>query len=233
MKSYVKLNHWVFVTVILGSFLTLNCTGNTDTTLSSERLQQQIDSLQSANTQMNGLLEEQVNNVNSLNSQLQDREVQMRSLRNNVYAVNKRLRESGKGDVVEFFLTRYDTLGIPTTFVDDRSVKKVTLPEQTAMMAMDDLLFGDSIAVEFDFTTEKLGLTEAKVAAQDSVINLQSSQITNYVEVVNKQNSEIQNMQSVNVSQQRQIGTLNKKLTRTRVLGGIGTLLGFGTAAVK
>lgn len=234
MKSYVKLNHWVIVTVLVASTLTLtNCSEGTNNLVSSDQMQTTIDSLETVNTQMNGLLQEQVVKVNDLNQQLEIKDNQIGSLRNNVYQVNKRLRQSGKGNVVEFFLVRYDTLGIPENFVDVKSIKKVTLPEQAALSAMEDLLHGDSIAVEFDFTTEKLGLTEAKVAAQDSVINLQNQQITNYVEVVNTQNSEIQNIRGINAAQQGQISTLNKKLKRTRVLGTVGTLLGFGTAAVR
>lgn len=233
MKSYVYSNKLVIFSLVVFFGLTSVGCQNTSSPEVSTELQQQLDSLETANENMNGLLEQQMSNIEQLNSDLVAKDSQIKNLRYTVNVRNKQLRANAKDSIVGFYLTRYDTLNIPENFMDDRSIEKVTLPRNAAVMAADDLLFGDSIRVEYGFATEKLTLTESKVTAQDSVINLQNQQIINYVEVVNKQNQEITSVNALNASQRGQINTLNKKLTRTRILGGVGTLLGFGTAAVK
>jgi len=233
MKSYVYSNKLVIFSLLVFFGLTSVGCQNTDSTEVSTELQQQLDSLETANENMNGLLEQQMSNIEQLNNDLAAKDGQIKNLRYTVNVRNKQLRANAKDSIVHFYLTRYDTLDIPENFMDNKSVEKVTLPRNAVIMAADDLLFGDSIRVEYGFVTEKLTLTESKVTAQDSVINLQNQKITNYVEVVNKQNQEITNVNALNASQRGQINTLNKKLTRTRILGGVGTLLGFGTAAVK
>ena len=227
MKSYVYSNKLVIFSLLVFFGLTSVGCQNTDSTEVSTELQQQLDSLETANENMNGLLEQQMSNIEQLNNDLAAKDGQIKNLRYTVNVRNKQLRANAKDSIVHFYLTRYDTLNIPENFMDNKSVEKVTLPRSTAMMAADDLLFGDSIRVEYSYVSDKLTLTESKVTAQDSVISLQNQQITNYVEVVNTQNKEIANVNELNRSQKNQINTLNKKLTRTRVLGGIVTLLGF------
>lgn len=234
MNSYVNVNRWViFGLLVFFGFAATSCNTGTSTQEVSVELQQQLDSLETANENINGLLEQQMNNIEQLNSDLAVKDGQIQNLRYTVNVRNKQLRANAKDSIVHFYLTRYDTLNIPENFMDNKSVEKVTLPRNAVVMAADDLLSGDSIRVEYGYVTDKLTLTESKVTAQDSVINLQNQQITNYVEVVNKQNQEITSVNALNASQRGQINTLNKKLTRTRWLGIGGTLLGFGAAAVK
>ena len=234
MKSYVYSNKLVIFSLLAFFGLTsIGCQNQNNSTEVSTELQQQLDSLETANENMNGLLEQQMNNIEQLNNDLAAKDGQIKNLRYTVNVRNKQLRANAKDSIVNFYLARYDTLNIPDNFMDDRSVEKVTLPRNAAILAADDLLSGDSIRVEYGFVSDKLTLTESKVVAQDSVISLQTQQITNYVEVVNKQNQEITTVNQLNRDQKNQINTLNKKLNRTRLLGGVGTLLGFGTAAVK
>lgn len=234
MNSYVNSNRWViFALLVFFGFAATSCNTSTNNQEVSAELQQQLDSLETANGNMNSLLEQQQQNIDELNNNLAAKDSQIGNLRYTVNAKNRQLRANAKDSLVRFYLTRYDTLNIPENFMDNKSVEKVTLPRSTAMMAADDLLFSDSIRIEYSYVSDKLTLTESKVTAQDSVISLQNQKITNYVEVVNTQNKEIANVNELNRSQKNQINTLNKKLTRTRVLGGIGTLLGFGTAAVR
>ncbi len=236
MKSYVNLNRWVIVTAFVVSS-TLSFTACSNTAVEQEvtnELQQTVDSLQLANSQLDSLMSSQTESINNLNGMLAERDGQIRSLRNSVYRVNRTLRESKEHDVVEFFLNRFDDRvnSLPDS-IDLQKSKTVTLPEPVTGWIVEHLTYGDSVIVEHSLTVEKLTQSQALVAAHEGVISSQRSEIEGHVSTINTRNAQITAYQDTVAVQEARIQKTTKQNRWLLGYSIVSTLANIGQLLVK
>jgi hypothetical protein len=236
MKSYVNLNRWVIVAAFVVSS-TLGFTGCSNTPVEPEatnELQQTVDSLRLANSQMDSLMNDQAMSLNNLNDMIAQRDSQIRGLRNTVNRANRTLRESKDHDMVEYFLTRYDgRLNDSENPVDLTKAKTVTLPEPVTNWVVEDLTHGDSITVEYEVTVEQLGQSRALVTSQEGVINSQRSEIEGHVFTINTRNAQITAYQDTVATQEARIQKTTKQNRWLLGYSIVSTLANIGQLLIK
>ena len=236
MKSYVNLNRWVIVAAFVVSS-TLSFTACSNTAVEQKvtnELQQTVDSLQLANSQLDSLMSSQTESINNLNGMLAERDGQIRSLRNSVYRVNRTLRESKEHDVVNYFMARYDgQLNNTENEVDITDDKTVILPETITNWVIDDLTHGDSITVEHELNVEKLTQSQALVAAHEGVISSQRSEIEGHVSTINTRNAQITAYQDTVAVQEARIQKTTKQNRWLLGYSIVSTLANIGQLLVK
>lgn len=213
MKSYVNLNRWVIVAafVVSSTLGFTGCSNSVEPEVTNE-LQQTVDSLQLANSQMDSLMNDQSVSINNLNDMIAQRDDQIRGLRNSVNRTNRTIRESKDHDMVEYFMTRYDgRLNDSENPVDLTKAKTVTLPEPLTNWVVDDLTHGDSITVEHEVAVGQLGQSRALVATQEGVINSQRSEIEGHVSTINTKNAQLTAYQDTVATQEARIQKTTKQ----------------------